>query len=289
MPTVVSPTVEGREDRAEFMKAQANRYGFNLYLHKVKDFYTNRQYKISGKFINETNFEPKNLWSFSYCTFVAYIEALKVWLRDTNEDVVIVCDDDTDFSTSEYWNFTWQDFFARLPKNWQCTQLIRMRKNLDIHLADDWKEKQREEVLSLHNGSEEIYTLQYRFINRAMPSPNCGGGVFMLKREYVKKLINQYTKDDEYILDLVGLPPGTVSFPYPEMLMVSLGGFATYNFPMFVENINLNSTYFNCEMGGDSWIRVHVNSYDFYVNFWKENARLTTLDKLMSNKNINFS
>ena len=46
MPTVVSPTVEGREDRAEFMKAQAERYGFNLYLHKVKDFYTNRQYKF---------------------------------------------------------------------------------------------------------------------------------------------------------------------------------------------------------------------------------------------------
>ena len=111
----------------------------------------------------------------------------------------------------------------------------------------------------------------------------------MLRREYVKKLIDQYIKDDEYILDLIGLPAGTEAFPYPELLMISLGGPATYNFPMFVENINLNSTYFNCDMGGPSWMSVHVNSHDFYVNFWKENARLTTLNKLMSNKNINFS
>lgn len=289
MPTVLSPTVIGREDRAEFMRAQADRYGINIRLSPVKDFYTHRQYKIFGKFIGESNFELKNLQSFNYCTFVSYLECAKNWYNTTDEEYVIVCDDDTDFSTSEDWNFTWEEFFNLLPKKWQCVQLIRMRKNLAIHEDPDWKLKQENEINDIANGVEGVHTLQYKLINRSIPTPNNGGGVFMFKREYVKRLIDQYTKGDEYHLDLVGLPPGIEGFPYPEMLAVSLGGGATYNIPLFVENIDLNSTYINCDTGGESWVKVHINSNVFYRNFWKEFSNRVTIRQLMFNRNINYT
>ena len=40
------------------------------------------------------------------------------------EEYAIFVDDDTDISTIDYWSFTWDEFVANLPKNWECVQLF---------------------------------------------------------------------------------------------------------------------------------------------------------------------
>jgi len=290
-PTVWSPTL-GRHERIKFMNAQAKRYGIRVNLHKVVDYYYNRNaYKISGTFINESNFRVENLQCFTYCTFISYLECLDIWFNSTNEQTVIVCDDDTDFSTSEYWNFTWDKFISLLPKNWECVQLIRMRKNLDIDITPNWRDDQYREVIYL-NDKDHIEpsprSLQYKLIIRTIPTLNVGGGVFMLTRGYVKKLLDCYKKGErEYVLN-VRSPDGTEIFPFPETTMVSLADGTVYNLPLFVEYTRFNSTYLNADIRGESWQKVHENSRDFYYHFWKENSKYTTIEKLMFNEKINY-
>lgn len=279
-PSVYSPTIIGREDRAEYMRSQAEKYGFNLHLYPVKDYYTNRhEFKVSGPMINEGNFIPKNLHSFNYCTFISYLRCIKKWYEETEEEQVIVCDDDTDFSTSEYWHFTWQEFYDMLPPTWECIQLIAIRKDLDkVHIFPEWKEDQLKQTYIFTAGSTDPLIYQYKLIPK-LPTTNIGGGVFMFKRQYVKKLLDAYTRgENEYYLDVVF--NGQRLFPYPEVIAVSVG--ESYNFPMFVENIYLNTTYFNSEMGGDEWQKVHGNSRDFYYNYWQNNAKFVALWRMMN-------
>lgn len=291
LPSVYSPTIIGREDRADYMRSQAAKYKFNLYLHPVNDFYTHRdEFKVTGPFIHEDNFIPENFLSFNYCTFISYLRCLKIWYNTTEEESVIVCDDDTDFSVSDYWNFTWSNFYKMLPKKWKCVQLIRMRKNLNIDEEDDWKSKQLKEVLELSSSSDtnNKSLLQYKLINRSIITQNSGGGVFLLNREYVKLLLDHFTRGEDYHLSVIY--EGDDAYPFPEVCVVSLclPGEA-FNFPMFVENIFVDTTYFNSSMQGKAWKKIHCNSRDFYHHFWKENSKNTNIFNLFNNKNINFN
>jgi hypothetical protein len=175
-----------------------------------------------------------------------------------------------------------------LPKNWECVQLIRMRKNLDnIHINPKWKKEQEDEITLMAMGSEKKFTLQYKLINRFIITSNTGGGVFMLKRNYVKKLLDYYIRgDNEYFLDVRTINGESV-FPFPEICVIGLG--TSYNIPLFVENVDLATTYLNADMKGESWQTVHINSREFYVNFWKNNSRKLGIHKLMYNKNIIYS
>ena len=82
-PSVYSPTVIGREDRANYMLAQAEKYNLNLHLLPVKDYHTNRDsFRVSGPMI-----QPDN---FGYCTFISYLQCMKKWYEETKEDNLIM-------------------------------------------------------------------------------------------------------------------------------------------------------------------------------------------------------
>ena len=288
-PSIYCPTLENRKDRAEFMLSQKERYDLNLYLHTVKDFYTHRnEYRVYGQHINETNIINK-LYNFS--TVISYLECMEIWYENTEEECMLVGDDDTDFSTAEYWNFTWKEFVDLLPDNWECIQLIRMRTDLEIHKQSDWKRDQYEKVKPFSEDLE--IDSRFTLIKRNVDTKNAGGGFYLLSRNYVKKVLSVYKKNDKYFFDVMSLN-GAKVFPYAELLVIKLAYGACYNFPLFVENIDLKSTYVyssldseprvyedNLERYEDVWQKIHVNSNQFYFNFWKENSNLLTIEKMM--------
>lgn len=66
-------------------------------------------------------------------TLISHLNMMRHWYLTTDEPYAIFSDDDTDFSTCEYWNFTWEDFVNNLPLNWKFVQLLRARMDpMDI-------------------------------------------------------------------------------------------------------------------------------------------------------------
>ena len=59
--------------------------------------------------------------------FTSHLKVLYEWYNNTDEPYIFVCEDDLSFETIEYWNFTWEEFFERLPENWDIVQLCLLR------------------------------------------------------------------------------------------------------------------------------------------------------------------
>ena len=43
---------------------------------------------------------------------MSHLKAIKHFYEETDDDYCMILEDDVDFSTVRYWNFTWQEFFG---------------------------------------------------------------------------------------------------------------------------------------------------------------------------------
>lgn len=57
----------------------------------------------------------------SYNTYI--LDTIKEWYETTNEEYMIIMEDDFDLSLIPKWHFTWKEFIKRLPYDWDCIQL----------------------------------------------------------------------------------------------------------------------------------------------------------------------
>jgi hypothetical protein len=104
-----------------------------------------------------------------------------------------------------------------------------------------------------------------------------GATAYIMKREYAKKLTNSYTKENKFLLNLVNETPNVwyhdeiysadpLYHKQPNIVenILFTGIGKTYNFPLFVENINIESTFV---FGGQKGF--HIESYNDVLNLWK--------------------
>ncbi len=192
-----------------------------------------------------------------YGLTVSHFTVFYEWYHQTNEPYAIFCEDDLSLETVQYWNFTWKDFFEKLPEFWDCVQLSLLCE-VDSEL-NDVKFKPR---LFQHWGTQ----------------------IFLIKREYVKKLLDRHHFDYENkTLDFVVHGKPFLS-PRAEHIIYDsgVGGFV-YNCPLFVEDIyKFRSTFENTQRTDDYCGK---NSHDLILNWWKENGPTSNLDDLMKKRN----
>ena len=55
------------------------------------------------------------------CT-TSHLKALQEFLK-TDEKYAIIMEDDVDISIPKFWSFTWVDFMAHVPYDWDVVQL----------------------------------------------------------------------------------------------------------------------------------------------------------------------
>jgi len=114
-----------------------------------------KQYKISNyervdaeDILNYKNLSflngelPKGIRPVEAIVTFSHLKAIKKFI-DSEEDWAIIVEDDVDFSTSKYWNFSWEEIFKLLPKNLSILQMtLSTRKNKDInfhlHIRSFW-------------------------------------------------------------------------------------------------------------------------------------------------------
>lgn len=72
---------------------------------------------------------------------MSHLLAIKTFVNDDHK-YAIICEDDLDLSTKQFWPFSWQDFMRILPNNWDAIQLTTSSPNIvfDLHprKPNDW-------------------------------------------------------------------------------------------------------------------------------------------------------
>jgi hypothetical protein len=303
-PTVYCPSIGGEPERSMFMINQAKKYNININLFPVKPLIFHREeFIVHGKYAGSNKqkdfHKDANIWSH-YATFISYLQCMRHWFDNTNEEMVLICDDDMDFCSAEHWNFSWEHFLSLLPKNWQCIQLIRMRGDIDIKLSnlstEQIVQKHLEVLEDLNAGLITKQTINYKIVPRNMFHCNTGGSVFLLRREYVDRLLKKYIKDNEYFIDVVvsnkyrNLVDDPIMFLANELYILSLAEDGeSFNFPIITENQEFFTTF--CfprrqskpEKMDPITEYVKYNSREFYDTFWKHVCKYTSIENMMYN------
>lgn len=179
---------------------------------------------------------------------LSHIKAIRDWYFNSSDDeeYAFFCEDDLSLETVKYWNFTWEEFIDYLPDDAECVQLCSVRSN-----QIDVKFRER----SMYDWSVTAY---------------------IMNKNYAKKIITQYCRNDDFVLDI----SGTNFYPMPEtVLFYGIG--KVYCIDLFVEDQNLKSTFTetaNIEGGNKDY---HVESYEHVINWWKQNGKKMSISEIM--------
>ena len=116
--------------------------------------------KVVGKYVHTLNEGTKG------CA-VSHLKMIQDWYENTNDEYGFFGEDDLSLETIQYWNFTWNEFIEKIPKDADCIQLLTIRdqySSIKIRKRDwnDW-----------------------------------GVTAYILNRDYAKKIIDTYIKGDE--------------------------------------------------------------------------------------------
>ena len=231
-PSVICITLEDDTQRQELITSRFNQYNIEPYLFKSKKYAESNDI-ITGKYEYQVNGSTKGC-------IVSHLKALKEWYETTNDDYVFICEDDLSLDTVPYWNFTWNDFILSLPDDWDIVQLQMVCdkfERTDLHIRE-WN--------------------------------SWGATAYIIKRNYTKKIINTYIKEDTYHLEV----PDSDVMPINENILYTVLGKA-YSIPLFVEDVGVSSTHIeDTELQGGHKPN-HVYSSNFILNWWKENLMKT--------------
>jgi len=247
-PTAYYVSLEESKDRQENIEKQFSSYGIELNSIISKRF-SECNDKISGKYVFQLN-------EGTIGCVISHLKAIKQWYETTNEDYGFFCEDDLSLETLDYWNFNWESFVNGLPEDWDCVQLIPIRGNYDqIKLRDrywdDWSVT-----------------------------------AYILKRDYAKKIIDNYIVNDVYNLEIKG---HDVMPLIENILFTNLG--KTYTIPLLTEDTKFQSTFVGKDDDvKDGQKRNHYFAQESILNWWKENGKkvsLTDLGLIDKNKSFN--
>lgn len=181
----------------------------------------------------------------------SHLKNIKKWLTETDEPYAIFFEDDVSFETVSYWPFAWEQFMDQLPDDWEAIQLMWVRPHM--------------------------VKIEFR---KRYPD-DWSATAFMLKREYGQRLIDRFMiSDNEFNYEMGSLQP------IVENVLFASGN--VYTVPLFIEEINLPTTFINAPEFDNSLVvngqgESHHSSQESVLNWWKTIGKDISIKKLMGN------
>jgi len=136
---------------------------------------------------------------------MSHLKAIKHFYENSTDDYCLILEDDVNFDIVRFWNFTWNDFYAEVPYDYDCIQLTTSCTG-DIHVK-----------------------LHLKFVN------DFSAAIYLITRHHAAKVIKNHVRGKKYKLDN-GIKPRAVS----EDTILESG--KTYTIPLFLYNLNMGST-----------------------------------------------
>ena len=148
---------------------------------------------------------PHNVTQNELGCCMTHLKAIKEFHNNTDDEYCIIAEDDVNLDIARYWNFTWQEFFAEVPYDWDCIQMTTITTG-DIHVR-----------------------LHLKFIN------DFSAAFYLISRHHAAKVLKHHVRGDKYKLDN-GVKPRAVS----EDTILETG--KTYSIPLFLYNMSFPSS-----------------------------------------------
>lgn len=135
----------------------------------------------------------------------SHLKALKHFVENTDDQCALIMEDDCDLSTVSHWQFTWKDFFSKIPYAYGVVQL------------------------AIINPAQISVQIHRRFVN------DFSTACYLITRRHAEKLIHFHVRGDKYKLDN-GCRPRAVA----DDLIYNSGN--TYAIPLLLYKIELGSS-----------------------------------------------
>jgi len=239
LPTIYYINLDHRTDRREYMESQFDYWGIKDY-HRVSatKYLSTEEYKWEHLVLDKS----LSFGSAAVANSITHLEMIKNWLEATNDEYMIMMEDDYDLSLIEYWNFDWEYLMNNIPENWDCIQL------------------------GFEN--EEIIPFFLHPVHH-----NHGFGPCLIHRDYAKKLIKLHCIGNKFKLN-IRTNDIRHKKRYGMVDSFILEGGKTYSIPLITNNPNFGSDYDLTQMAR-GWFK---NCRDLYYNWWKNEHHKFTLE-----------
>ena len=166
------------------------------------------------------------------CT-TSHLNAIKHYLDNSDSPYAIIMEDDCNLELAKFWNFTWDDFMAHAPYDYDVIQIAIICTG-DIHVR-----------------------LHKRFVN------DFSTACYVISRHHAEKLVRLhcrggYTGEQKYKLD-----QGVKPRPVADDLIYNSGN--TFSIPLLMYKIELGSSIHPEHIG-----RVHDASHKALWQYWQQ-------------------
>ena len=200
LPPVYYINLDEQSDRKDHIEDHFNYWG-------VKDYtrisaYDGRNDDLSdiikGRY-------PENMTSKEVGCTTSHLKAIRHWYDNSDSSYALIMEDDIDLDVVRCWNFSWNEFMANLPYDWDVVQLAIICTG-SIHIK-----------------------LHKRFVN------DFSTACYMINRHHAEKLLKFHERDGKYKLDNGSRPRAVAND-----LIYNSGN--TYSMPIFLYKLELGSS-----------------------------------------------
>jgi hypothetical protein len=200
MPPIYYLNLDGQPERKQYMEDQFKYWEIENY--ERVSAYDGRDDDLSdiikGRY-------PDNMSSGEVGCTTSHLKALKHYLETSDAPCAVIMEDDVDLQIVKNWNFTWKDFYALVPYDYDVIQLAIICTG-PLHVA-----------------------LHKRFVN------DFSTASYMITRHHAEKIVKHHVRKDKYKLDQ-GVKPRAVA----DDLIYNSGN--TFSIPLFLYRIALGSS-----------------------------------------------
>ena len=193
--------LDGQPERWEYMQSQFKYWEVENY--ERVSAYDGREDDLSDILIGKY---PNNMSGGEIGCTTSHLKAMKHYLETSDSPYAIMMEDDCSLDLVSYWNFTWNDFMAKVPYDWDLVQIAVICTG-DVNLR-----------------------IHKRFVNEF--STAC----YVISRHHAEKMMRLHWRgEDKYRLDN-GVKPRAVA----DDLLYNSGN--TYTIPLLLYKLEMGSS-----------------------------------------------
>jgi len=192
--------LDGQPERWKYMEDQFKYWEIENYT-RISG-YDGREDDLSDIILGKY---PDNMSSGEIGCTTSHLKAIKHWMETSDSPYAVFMEDDCSLDLVKFWNFSWIDFYAHVPYDWDVIQLAIICTG-DIHVK-----------------------LHKRFVN------DFSTACYLITRHHAEKLLRLHVRGDKYKLDQ-GVKPRAVA----DDLIYNSGN--TYSIPLLLYRTELGSS-----------------------------------------------
>ena len=201
LPPIYVINLDDKEERWEYMEDQFKYWEIKNY--QRVSAYDGRGDNDLGEILKGRY--PDQMNSGEVGCVTSHLKAIQMFL-ETDAPCALIMEDDCDISTAFHWGFSWKDFYAKVPYDYDVIQL------------------------AIINPASITVQLHHRFVN------DFSTACYMITRHHAEKLIKHHVKGpDKYRLD-----NGVKPRPVADDLIYNSGN--TYSIPLLLYRLQLGSS-----------------------------------------------